>query len=50
MIGTSKDDKQKKKELKEMREKTGDAATGLFNGPWAGYIDENFKNVELTEE
>ena len=34
--GTNKDVKQKQKDVKSQRQKTGDVATGEFKGPWAG--------------
>lgn len=50
MIGTNRSLKDKRKKIKQQRQDQGNAANGTFKGPWAEQQDENFVNVELTEE
>ena len=48
LSGVSREEKLLKKKIKSERQGYGDASTGAFNGPWGGYSNENFKNLELT--
>ncbi|KAL4444508.1 hypothetical protein ABPG74_016801 [Tetrahymena malaccensis] len=49
-ISQSNEEKQKQKQLKSLREKTGTVTDGTYAGPWANYQGENIKPKELTQE
>ena len=50
LSGITREEKLLKEKIKSERQLYGDPSSGTFNGPWGGYSNENFKNLELTQE